>query len=97
MILGAETSAEGVRPAFSFWTSGEAVVTVRNNHILLSAYDGPTSRSFACQKSFWYAQTRFTNAHCKISGPPARSGEGLEGWYSWLRGEIRKSREAAFA
>jgi hypothetical protein len=29
--------------------------------------------------------------------PPARSGEGLEGWYSWLLGEIHTSREAAFA
>jgi hypothetical protein len=27
----------------------------------------------------------------------ARSGEGKEGWYSWLRGEIHKSRKARLA
>jgi hydrogenase nickel incorporation protein HypB len=27
----------------------------------------------------------------------ARSGDGLENWYGWLRSEISKGREAAFA
>jgi hydrogenase nickel incorporation protein HypB len=42
------------------------------------------------------------NAHevhpdIKLFQVSARSGEGLDAWYGWLRGEIKKCREAAFA
>jgi hydrogenase nickel incorporation protein HypB len=39
---------------------------------------------------------REVNPHIKVFQVSARSGDGLEGWYGWLRSEVRKSREAAF-
>jgi hydrogenase nickel incorporation protein HypB len=40
---------------------------------------------------------RAVNPNIRVFQVSARSGDGLEGWYGWLRGEIGKSREAAFA
>jgi hydrogenase nickel incorporation protein HypB len=39
---------------------------------------------------------REVNPDIKVFQVSARSGDGLEGWYGWLRSEVRKSREAAF-
>ena len=43
------------------------------------------------------ANARDVNPDIKVFQVSARSGDGLELWYGWLRSEIRKSREAAFA
>ena len=43
------------------------------------------------------ANAREVNPDIKVFQVSARSGDGLEGWYGWLRNEISKSREAAFA
>ena len=40
---------------------------------------------------------RQVNPDIRVFQVSARSGDGLEGWYGWLRNEISKSREAAFA
>jgi hydrogenase nickel incorporation protein HypB len=43
------------------------------------------------------ANARQVNPGIRVFQVSARSGEGLEDWYGWSRGEIGKSREAAFA
>jgi hydrogenase nickel incorporation protein HypB len=43
------------------------------------------------------ANARQVNPDIKVFQVSARSGEGLEGWYGWLRAEIEESRKAAFA
>jgi hydrogenase nickel incorporation protein HypB len=40
---------------------------------------------------------REVNPDIVVFPASSRSGDGLEAWYGWLRGENRKSREAAFA
>jgi hydrogenase nickel incorporation protein HypB len=43
------------------------------------------------------AKAREVNPDIKVFRVSARSGDGLESWYSWLRSEIGRAREAAFA
>lgn len=43
------------------------------------------------------ANAREVNPDITILQVSARSGEGLTAWYGWLRGEMVKAREAAFA
>ena len=43
------------------------------------------------------ANAREVNPSIRVFQVSARSGDGLQDWYGWLRGEIGKSREAAFA
>jgi hydrogenase nickel incorporation protein HypB len=43
------------------------------------------------------ANAREVNPAIEVFQVSARSGEGLEAWYGWLRHEIRKSREIVFA
>jgi hydrogenase nickel incorporation protein HypB len=43
------------------------------------------------------ANARRVNPAAAIIALSARSGEGLTGWYDWLRGEMSAVREAAFA
>jgi hydrogenase nickel incorporation protein HypB len=43
------------------------------------------------------ANARKVNPDIQVFEVSARSGDGLDGWYGWLRSEIRKTREVAFA
>ncbi|XLS15940.1 hydrogenase nickel incorporation protein HypB [Bradyrhizobium sp. RDM4] len=43
------------------------------------------------------AHARTVNPDIKVFQVSARSGEGLSDWYAWLRAELSKAREAAFA
>mgnify|MGYP000235751462 FL=1 len=43
------------------------------------------------------ANAREVNPDIRVFQVSARSGEGLLDWYGWLRGELVKSRESAFA
>jgi hydrogenase nickel incorporation protein HypB len=43
------------------------------------------------------ANARTVNPGVTIFEVSAKTGEGLPGWYDWLRGELRSAREAAFA
>ena len=43
------------------------------------------------------ANAREVNPGIMILQVSARNGDGLTNWYGWLRGEISKAREAAFA
>ena len=43
------------------------------------------------------ANARQVNPNVTIFEVSARTGEGLQSWYEWLRGEMHSAREAAFA
>jgi hydrogenase nickel incorporation protein HypB len=43
------------------------------------------------------ANAREVNPGIRVFQLSARNGDGLQDWYGWLRDELRKSREAAFA
>jgi hydrogenase nickel incorporation protein HypB len=43
------------------------------------------------------ANARKVNPDIQVFEVSARSGDGPDGWYGWLRSEIRKTREVAFA
>jgi hydrogenase nickel incorporation protein HypB len=66
-----------------------AEIMILNKTDLLPHVDFDVSRAIA--------NAREVNPDIKVFHVSARSGDGLEGWYGWLRGEIRKSREAVFA
>jgi hydrogenase nickel incorporation protein HypB len=65
-----------------------ADIMILNKTDLLPHVDFDVSRAVA--------NAREVNPDIKVFQVSARSGNGLEGWYGWLRGEISKSREAAF-
>lgn len=65
-----------------------ADIMILNKTDLLPHVDFDVSRAVA--------NAREVNPDIKVFQVSARGGNGLEGWYGWLRGEISKSREAAF-
>ena len=66
-----------------------AEIMILNKTDLLPHVDFDVTRAIA--------NAREVNPDIKVFQVSARSGDGLEGWYGWLRSEIGKSREAAFA
>jgi hydrogenase nickel incorporation protein HypB len=66
-----------------------AEIMILNKTDLLPHVDFDVSRAVA--------NAREVNPDIKVFQVSARNGDGLEDWYGWLRNEISKSREAAFA
>jgi hydrogenase nickel incorporation protein HypB len=66
-----------------------AEVMILNKTDLLPHIDFDVARAIA--------NAREVNPEITVLQVSARSGDGLEGWYGWLRSEIGKTREAAFA
>ena len=66
-----------------------AEIMILNKTDLLPHVDFDVSRAVA--------HAREVNPDIRVFQVSARSGDGLEAWYGWLRGEISKSRAAAFA
>jgi hydrogenase nickel incorporation protein HypB len=66
-----------------------AEIMILNKTDLLPHVDFDVSRAVA--------NAREVNPDIRVFQVSARSGDGLESWYGWLRSEIGKSREAAFA
>ncbi len=66
-----------------------AEIMILNKMDLLPYVDFDVSRAIA--------HAREVNPGITILQISARSGDGLAAWYDWLRGEIGKAREAAFA
>jgi hydrogenase nickel incorporation protein HypB len=42
------------------------------------------------------ANARAVNPDITVLHVSARTGEGLDGWYAWLRGEVAAARESTF-
>lgn len=66
-----------------------AEVMILNKTDLLPHIDFDVARAIA--------NAREVNPEITVLQVSARRGDGLEGWYGWLRSEIGKTREAAFA
>lgn len=66
-----------------------AEIMILNKIDLLPYVDFDVSRALA--------NAREVNPDIRVFQVSARSGAGLEDWYRWLRGEISKCHEAAFA
>jgi len=66
-----------------------AEIMILNKTDLLPHVDFDVSRAVA--------NAREVNPDIRVFQVSARSGDGLQSWYGWLRSEIGKSREAAFA
>jgi hydrogenase nickel incorporation protein HypB len=66
-----------------------AEVMLLNKTDLLPHLDFDVSRALA--------NAREVNPDIRVFQVSARSGEGLDRWYDWLRSEVGKSRESVFA
>lgn len=66
-----------------------AELAIINKVDLLPYVDFDVARAIAC--------AREVNPNLAALTLSARTGEGLDGWYAWLRREICRAREAAFA